>query len=169
MPKRNEDRSAKPGHKPPTRPPVEITELSQLEKISHGEPIICDVIVRGQPVRLVGRRLKPLETKEIKLLLDEALPPLLPPEKEGAPARYDFRDPGYLKRSEDNRRIARALALYSAFPVFRAALEKEGGPVDCNRIVQFIENRELEDDVLELLFERVIERVVGLAPYVGFS
>ncbi len=155
----------------PVPPPaaVEITDLSQLEKLSHGEPIIADVIVRGQPVRLVGRRLKPSETKEVRLLLERALPPMLPPEKEGDSARYDFRNPAYLTESEDNRRQARALAIYSAFPVFRAALEKEGGPVDRGRIIQFIENRELDDDILDILFNLVTERVAGIAPHLGFS
>ena len=97
------------------------------------------------------------------------MPPILPPEKEGEQPRYDFRDPGYLRQSEENRRTARALALYSAFPVFRQALEKEGGPVDQNRIVQFIENRDIEDDALEILFNLVIERIVGTGPYVGFT
>src|SRR5258707_9707133 len=155
-------------------PPTEITDLSQLEKLSHGAPIICDIIVRGQPVRLVGRRLKPVETKEVKLLLERALPPVLPPEKEGESARYDFRDPGFLKTSEEERRIARALAVYTAFPIFRQALEAlangpQGGPIDQDRIVQFIENREIEDDVLEVLFGRIIERVVSVPAYVGFS
>src|SRR5437879_7212592 len=118
----------------PRHPPVEITDLSQLEKLSHGAPIICDIVVRGQPVRLVGRRLKPAETKEVKLLLERALPSVLPPEKEGEPARYDFRDPGFLKTSEEDRRIARALAIYSAFPIFRQALAAlahapQGGPI----------------------------------------
>jgi hypothetical protein len=156
--------------KPKTMPAaaVEITELSQLERISHGAPLIVDVPIRGKVVRLTGRRLKPAENVEIKLLLERALPPLLPPEKEGEQPRYDFRDPGYLKSAEENRRSARALAIYSAFPVFKAALEKEGGPIDSGRIVQFIENRDIEDDALEVLFNAVIERVVG-APYVGFS
>jgi hypothetical protein len=94
---------------------------------------------------------------------------LLPPEKEGEPPRYDFRDPKYLQVSEENRRMARALAIYSAFPVFREALEKEGGPIDRDRIVAFIEGRDLEDDVLEVLFDLVTERIVGVGPHLGFS
>ena len=61
--------------------PVEITELSQLEKLSHGEPIVVELQIRNQLVRLVGRRLKPAEAKEVKLLIERALPPILPPEK----------------------------------------------------------------------------------------
>jgi len=154
--------------KPKSKPVTEITELSQLEKLSHGEPIVVDLEIRQQSVRLVGRRLKPSETKEVKLLLERALPPVLPPGKEGGQPRYDLRDPNYLRAAEEDRRIARALAIYSAFPVFRQALEKEGGAIDNKRIVDFIESRELEDDILELLFSRITERIVGVSAYVGF-
>src|ERR1043166_9911352 len=129
---RKQDKTTRPRTTGQRQPPVEITELSQLEKLSHGAPIVCDIVVRGQPARLGGRRLKPAETKEVKLLLERALPPVLPPEKEGEPARYDFRDPGLLQTSQGGRRFARALALYSAFPVFRQALEAlENGPQGC--------------------------------------
>ena len=172
--KDKDNKTTRPRTTGPRQPPMEITDLSQLEKLSHGAPIICDIVVRGQAVRLVGRRLKPAETKEVKLLLERALPPVLPPEKEGEPARYDFRDPGFLKTSEEDRRVARALAIYSAFPVFRQSFEAlangaQGGPIDQDRIVQFIESREIEDDVLEVLFGRIIERVVSVPAYVGFS
>ena len=65
--------------------------------------------------------------------------------------------------------MARALALYSAFPVFKAALGKEGGPVDRERIIRFIEGQSIEDDVLEILFERVTERIAAPMPHLGFS
>ncbi len=154
---------------PPAQAPAEVTSLSQLEQLSNGAPVLVDVNIRGTLVRFTGRRLKPLESKEIKLLLEAALPPLLPPEKEGEPVRYDYRDPGYLRKVEENRRRARALALHAAFPMFREALSADGGPVDENRIVAFIEGRDLDDDVLDLLFNAVIERVVEATAHVGFS
>lgn len=154
--------------KPKSKPPLEITELSQLEKLSHGEPIVVDLQIHKQTVRLIGRRLKPSETKEVKLLLERALPPVLPPEREGGQPRYDFRDPNYLRNAEEDRRVARALAIYSAFPIFKQSLEKEGNAVETKRIVEFIESREMEDDILELLFSRVTERIVGVSAHVGF-
>jgi hypothetical protein len=154
--------------KPKPKPPLEITELSQLEKLSHGEPIIVDLQIRKATVRLIGRRLKPSESKEVKLLLERALPPVLPAEREGGQPRYDFRDPNYLRSAEEDRRVARALAIYSAFPIFKQALQKEGEALDNKRIVEFIEGREMDDDILDLLFNRVTERIVGVAPYVGF-
>lgn len=154
--------------KPKSKPPLEITELSQLEKLSHGEPIVVDFQIRKESVRLVGRRLKPSETKEVKLLLERALPPVLAPEREGGQPRYDFRDPDYLRNAEGDRRTARALAIYSAFQVFKQALEKEGGVIDTKRIVEFIEGREMDDDILDLLFGRITERIVGVSAYVGF-
>lgn len=60
--------------------------------------MLVDVKLRGQMVRFTGRRVKPVESKEIKLLLEAALLPLLPPEKEGGQVRYDPRDPGYLRK-----------------------------------------------------------------------
>jgi len=148
--------------------PVAVTSVSQLEGLSHGAPLVVDVPIHGSLVRFTGRRLKPVETKEIKLLLEQVLPPLLPPEKEGGPARYDLRDAGYLRRMEENRRQARALALHTAFPIFREALAAEPGPVDAARITEFIESRNLDDDILEVLFNRVAERVVDAAALTGF-
>jgi hypothetical protein len=152
--------------KPKPKPPLEITELSQLEKLSHGEPIVVDLQIRKTAVRLVGRRLRPSESKEVKLLLERALPPVLPPEREGGQPRYDFRDPNYLRTAEEDRRVARALAIYSAFPIFKQALENDAA--DNKLIVEFIESREMDDDILDLLFARITERIVGVSAYVGF-
>ncbi|HVM48393.1 MAG TPA: hypothetical protein VMU04_10215 [Candidatus Acidoferrum sp.] len=148
--------------------PVAITSLSQLETLSNGAPVIVDVKLAGQFVRFTGRRLKPVEAKEIKLLLDASMPPMLPPEKEGMPMRYDYRDPGYLRKVEENRRKARALALHTAYPIFREAMASEDGPVDENRIVQFVEGRNVDDDVLEVLFKKVIEPVVEVQALASF-
>jgi len=154
---------------------IAITELSALEALSHGEPLVCELVVRQQIIQVVGRRLKPSETMEVQLLAERALPPIIPAQfdaagKETTPERYDLRDAGYLQAKEVNRREARALALYSAFPIFKTALEKEAAdaPIDRGRIVKFIESRELEDDVLEELFRRVTERTV-FARHVGFT
>jgi len=149
--------------------PMEVSSLSQLEQLSNGAPVVVDVKLRAQMVRFTGRRLKPVESKEIKLLLEAAMPPLLPPEKEGGQVRYDYRDPGYLRKVEENRRKARALALHAAYPIFKEGLDAAGGPVDENRIAEFIESRNLDDDVLEVLFKAVIGRVVDAASLVGFS
>lgn len=149
--------------------PTDVTSLSQLEQLSNGAPVIVEVKLREQMVRFRGRRLKPIESKEIKLLLEAALPPLLPPEKEGGQVRYDYRDPGYLRKVEENRRKARALALHAAYPIFKEGLDAAGGPVDENRIAEFMESRNLDDDVLDVLFKAVIERVVDAASLVGFS
>jgi hypothetical protein len=150
-------------------PPQEVTSLSQLEQMSNGAPVIVEVKLREQWVRFTGRRLKPVESKEIKLLLEAALPPLLPPEKEGGQVRYDYRDPGYLRKVEENRRKARALALHAAYAIFKEGMAASGEPVDENRIAEFIESRNLDDDVLDVLFKAVIERVVDAASLVGFS
>ena len=150
-------------------PPQEVTSLSQLEQMSNGAPVIVEVKLREQWVRFTGRRLKPVESKEIKLLLEAALPPLLPPEKEGGQVRYEYRDPGYLRKVEENRRKARALALHAAYAIFKEGMAASGEPVDENRIAEFIESRNLDDDVLDVLFKAVIERVVDAASLVGFS
>ncbi len=148
--------------------PLAITSLSQLEQLSNGAPVIVNVRLRGQLVQFTGRRLKPAESKEIKILLESALPPILPPDKEGQSARYDYRNPGYLRAVEENKRKARALALHAAYPIFSEALAATGRPVDENRIADFIESRDLDDDVLEVLFNAVTGRVVDAAA-MGFS
>lgn len=171
----------------------EVSELSVLERLSHGEPLVVELTMAGAPgepaqaVTVRGRRLKPVETKEIKLLLNSVLPPILPPEKDGEPARYDFRDRNYLARLEDARREARALALWTAYPMFeegwRAGMVAKwhqanptappmpGDPIppEATRkeIVEFIETRDLEDDLLEALFSKVTERTVA-SELVGF-
>ena len=106
---------------------------------------------------------------QVKLLLEQAMPPLLPPETEGGEVRYDYRNPGYLTQVETNRRQARALALHASFPIFAEALAATGEPVDAERIATFIESRDLDDDVLEALFRAAVERLVEVQPHVGFS
>jgi len=158
-----------PNPEPAAVVPLAVTSLSQLEQLSNGAPVIVDATLRGQLVRFTGRRLKPVESKEVSLLLEESLPPMLPPEKEGEPVRYDYRNPQFLRQVEENRRKARALALHASFPLFAEALKAEDGPVDAARIVAMVEGAALDDDVLDLLFKAVIERVVEAAAYVGFS
>jgi hypothetical protein len=60
---------------------VAITFLSQLEQLSNGAPVVVVVAIRGTPVQFTGRRLKPQESKEVKILLESAMPPILPPDQ----------------------------------------------------------------------------------------
>jgi hypothetical protein len=164
---------ATPKQKAAARLPIlEVAQLSDLEQLSVAEPIQVEVEMFGRRVRIVGRRLKPSETKEIQLLLERALPPALPG-KGDEPDRFDLRDPAYLEAKETHRRQARALAIYQAYPAFKqgydAQAATEGGQTDAERIMRFIESREVEDDYLEVLFRAVIERKVEASRYVGFT
>ena len=142
-----------------------VASLSQLEQLSNGRPLNVELTVGGQPIMLTGRRLKPAEVMEVQLLLESALPPMLPT-KEGEPERYDLRDEGYRRRVEMCRRKARALALVSAFPLFGEKVPI-GAPLE--QVVAAVEGANLDDDLLEALFRRVLERVVSVDEYVDFT
>lgn len=149
-------------------PVIEITDLAELEKLTVAEPVVVEVEMSGRKIRLTGRRLRPFEVKEVQLLLERALPPMLPG-KDGEPERMDLRDPKYLEEKETCKREARALAIHMGFPVFKEALARQGGVIDKARIVEFIEHRDIDDDHLMALFMALTERRVEAARFVGFT
>ncbi|MDE2105975.1 MAG: hypothetical protein KGL39_52620 [Patescibacteria group bacterium] len=155
-----------------------VTDLAALEAL-HAEPVVCDVLVKGNPFRFTGRRLVPAESNEVKLLLERAMPPLVPGEKEGDEPRYDFRDAGYRETKEKYRRQARALCLWLAFPVFKERAGKadtspqpspQGGEgvKTKDQIADFIEHLALDDDVLEVLFRTVTSDIADTQKFVNF-
>lgn len=151
--------------------PVLITSLAQAEALTR--PLDVEVTYCGQAIRFAGRRLRPCESFEVKLLLEAALPTELPPEKEGGDVRYDFRNPDYLRQKEGNQREARAFALCAAYPVFAegyAAWLKEGPARAPSRAAQreFIESRPFDEDLLQVLFQAVVAEVLGLEKRVLF-
>lgn len=163
--------SEKPKRTHPAPPgPVLIHSLAQAEALTR--PLDVEVNYCGQAIRFAGRRLRPCESLEVKLLLEAALPPELPPEKEGGDVRYDFRNPEYLRQKEGNQREARAFALCAAYPVFAegyTAWLKESGRAP-SRAAQreFIESRPFDEDLLQVLFQAVVAEVLGLEKRVLF-
>ena len=61
----------------------------------------------------------------MQLLLEAALPPVIPADKPGGELRYDFQDPAYQARKEQARIEARSLALWLAYPVFKKQALRE--------------------------------------------
>jgi hypothetical protein len=150
-------------------PPAKVvTDLSEIEALT-SEPVICDVLIKAKPFQFIGRRLIPNESRQVKVLLERAMPPVI---KAGAPGeldRYDYSDPDYRDRLEDNKRRARAYALWTAFPHFRdLAAKLKVEPQGLEEITTFIEGRPIDDDVLETLFRQVISDIGEPEKYINF-
>lgn len=162
--------------KPPQ--PVIVTDLRAIESI-HREAVGVDILISGRLFRFEGRRLIPSESNQIKALMQLALPPLLPPEKEGGEPRYNFGDPDYEARHESARRNARALALWLGYACFKAEavrLLKETPNSELNKLPEtveeigaFIESRAMDDDALQMLFAGLTHRSVELQAFVNFT
>lgn len=150
-----------------------VTDLAALELLN-AEAVVCDVLVKGNPYRFTGRRLVPAESKEVKLLLNRALPPLVAGEGEGAEPVYDFGNEEYQNKKEDNRRRARALVLWRCFPVFRERAEKavlSSGlkpPVTTEEVCEFVEHLNLDDDILEALWRSATSDIADTQKFVNF-
>jgi hypothetical protein len=160
---------------PPAPQPVEYREiatLADLEKVCSA-PVVVECLLANttppQPIRLTGKRLTPDQEKRVKLILEAAVPPLLPPDPERPQAerQYDFHAPGYLQAKETNQRLARALTLYWAFPIFVTGWEdykKSLSPVppgapNETQIMEFIESRPLDSTMLDLAYEMVTRNI----------
>lgn len=142
----------------------QLKSIEDLEKAC-SRPVVVECVIQGDRIRFEGRRLTPDERRRLQVLLELALPPELPPEREGGEPRYDFRDPKYLEARALNRRRARALALYWAFPIFQTET-----PLNEDQIVERIENSHVDDSVLELAFTLLTQEITAVDPArVGFT
>lgn len=175
----------------PILPPVVITDIGELEKIC-AEPVIVDLVVRGKPVRFTGRRLKPMEAREVQLLMTRALPPLKkiedPKDPKAGELGYDLSSPDYQKNKREWETRGRALAIWMCFPCFQERAKQEASmplpaaptpdrpmpvlqgtkiPGNTEEIWKWMEARQLDDDVLEALFDSLTVAEVGA--YMGFT
>lgn len=142
-----------------------ISDLSEIEEICNA-PLEVAVVVRGKPVVFIGRRLTPNESREVQLILESALPPMIR-EGDKEPV-YNFEDPGYKKKKDEAWVQGRALAIWTAFPVFKEKATQEQAKLpNAVEIAKWIGNRKLDDDVLETLFAALTQREVGV--YLGFT
>ena len=145
---------------------VEIQSLEQLQALAN-EPVVLECQLHGKPVKFVGRRLTPEESKGVKLWLEKALPPVIPGPKPEDEARYDFSDPGYRTVSEENRRMARALAVSAAFPIFKGPPGTQATePVET--IKQRVERLQIPDELLDALFNAIVAPSVKIGAHVNF-
>jgi hypothetical protein len=178
--------------------PIIVTDLRAIEA-AHREAVLVDVFLGGRCFRFEGRRLIPSEANRVKQLLQLALPPMIPPAKEGEEPRYDFENADYAERHERCRRNGRALALWLGYPCFKAEAERllgesreqkeeskkeaagapevahftgrvpERVPETVEEIAAFIESRALEDDAVQGLYLALMERPVEVQAYVNFT
>lgn len=151
--------------------PVVIDSIAEMESF-FAESLEALIPMRGGQRTLLfrGRRLKPVESETVKLLLHRALPPVKPDPDTNEP-KYDIESPEYLARAEKFKRQARAFALWRAFPQFRELAAKQG-KADLQtpeEIAEWLENQTIDDDVLEHLFAVLTERVVEAQAYMGFT
>lgn len=153
--------------------PQAVTTLFEIEALC-AEAMQVDVLMKGQVFRFTGRRLVPNESKEIKLLTEQALPALVEGSEENP--RYNFDDPGYQRRKEDCKCRARAMAIWMAFPSFKATAEQlvaekqlAALPADVESVTKFIQERKIEETALDLLFAALTREVVEKQAYVGFT
>lgn len=141
-----------------------IGDLSELEAI-HAEPLTVLYRARGHWIKIEGRLLKPSELAPVRVLMDKAMPPMLPAENPGDPPRYDFRNENYLNEASACRRKARAIALYAAFPIFRKGKENL---TNQEEILKHVENLNVDDGMLDVLFDRLTRDDKEVPHYVGF-
>ena len=154
---------------PPPAPPYRtLTTLAELVAIC-ADPVVVEGLVGAHRIRFEGRRLTPDEHRRVRQLLEQTLPPELPPETPGGEVRYNLRAPEFLARREENRRKARALALYWAFPLFGRE-EVRATPRPESEVVAVVEQAAVEDSLLDLAWDLVMREQVGVDPdRVGFT
>ena len=153
--------------------PVVVNDLADLESFC-AKALEVTVIVRGQPFHCTGRRLKPAEAREIKMILESPIAPVI--KEEGQEDRYNYQDEGYRKAREEAWVRARAIAIWRGFPCFREKAMAEAlppgdalrhnVPVKAEEIVAWMGDRQLEDDILEGLFGALTKEEVN--SYLGF-
>lgn len=151
---------------------VTVTDLSAAEAI-FSEPVKVVSIVRGRALEFSGRRLTPGESRQVQLLLERALPPVI--SEAGKEPVYNLADAEYKKAHEGFRRQGRAQALWLAYPIFREALERENAklevkvkpPGNPEEVEAWFDARPFDDDCLNDLFAALTDREVQ--SYVGFT
>ena len=159
---------------PSANAPAVITSVSELVAKS-----AVKITVEWPPnakknvIRIEGRRLKPNEEGELRLLLETVLPPMLPPAPEGGEERHDLRDPEYLKRLLRAKSEARAFACYCCYPIIRDEVNgkwTKGGVPDRAFIVQTIEDIEMDGELLDLMYAQLTASVGRLvAEHANFT
>jgi hypothetical protein len=148
--------------------------LAELQTIC-ARPLVVDCMVRGENVRIIGRRLRPSEVAAFREMVSAAIPPKLPPEKEGGEERYDFSNPEYAAKSRAAVANARAFVLFRCYPIFG-----EQAPADVDRanpaqMAAWLDGTGeawcgLEPMLLDALYQHVTADVVGVdAGRIGFS
>jgi hypothetical protein len=152
---------------PETSPPAPVAPRPAATLagllVACSAPVEIELKVRGQDLRFVGRRLTPGELAVVRGYLDRALPPLVDRAKTDEEERYDLRDPEFVAKHLDNRRLARAFALFRAWPVFAQEAPPELDRADARACADWLDASPIEPMVLDVLFSATYAEVVGVS------
>ena len=151
----------------PPPPARKVVKLSDLQKMV-GETFTVEIEMPMQGlVSVEGHRLSPAEVDVFQSVINE----VLPPQVKGTPAdkpQFNEFEPEYVKRKKKAFKLARALALYWAYPMFageKPGLEKH------EEIYAFIQSR-LTDSILDALLHPLNDwglRKVALVNFISGS
>lgn len=99
--------------------PMEVVEVSSVDILEAAcrEAIVCEFKYKGKLWRMTGRSLTPAEKDQVDLILERAMPDLLPPAPGEGQPKYNLRDPNFLAEKQKYKAQARALALFLSYPV----------------------------------------------------
>ena len=152
--------------KPPPAP-KKIAKLADLQAmVMETFTVNIELPMQGT-IAVEGRRLSPAEVDQFQSIINE----VLPPQVKGSPAdkpQFNDADPEYMKRKRKAFGVARAWALYCAYPMFkeeRPGLEKQ------DDIYQFIQSK-LTESILEVLLHPLNDwglRKVALVNFISGS
>jgi hypothetical protein len=131
----------------PPPPPKKIVKLSDLQSmVDETFDVEVDLPLQGT-VAITGRRLSPAELEVVQSIANS----VLPPQVKGTPAEkpvFNDNDPDYLRNKKRVLITARAVALYTAYPMFREEKPKLEKHSD---IYEFVQSK-LTEPILETLF-----------------
>lgn len=135
-------------------------------------PVEVQFQVNGHDCEIVARLLTPAETEVLKLILDEAMPPIIRGKTE-ADDRIDFANPDYLRKKGERERLARALAVFWTCKDFQDAFRKEHGkdfdmmaPGQRGNILVFVQKM-LVDDALDIIYKTVANPAISVKDLVN--
>jgi len=167
MKKTDRTKATKTAEQPPEQPAPQGVQLVHVTNLAQGQAA-CDRLIHvkvvlpgpnGIQILLIPTRLlRPDETEKLELILKEAHPPLK--EVAQADGRREMQyvpDPETLEKSAHLQRVARALALWWACPIFR---ESDDGK-------KLVESGEKRDDVFAFIQSKftdsILEKVYQVA------
>lgn len=145
--------------------PRPVGSLAELETLCR-EPISVRLKAGGKTIEVQAYRLTVRQEEERLTIIRKYTPPMITKGPDGRPLarpEYDERNPEYLANLEKQMRLARAVAVYRAVPIFQS-----GEEMSHEEIKQRLEER-LTDGVLNAIYETLMVEDVTLAERTNFT